>query len=51
VTGVARPVHLGKSSQVWSIEIRNERGQLTCISRLTMAAVTAPAEQTGFEPS
>jgi 1,4-dihydroxy-2-naphthoyl-CoA hydrolase len=43
VTGVARPVHIGKSSQVWSIEIRNERGQLTCISRLTMAAITAPA--------
>jgi 1,4-dihydroxy-2-naphthoyl-CoA hydrolase len=44
VTGVARPVHIGKSSQVWSIEIRNERGQLTCISRLTMASIAAPAE-------
>jgi 1,4-dihydroxy-2-naphthoyl-CoA hydrolase len=42
VTGVARPVHIGKSSQVWSIEIRNEGGQLTCISRLTMAAIGAP---------
>src|SRR5262249_9805941 len=41
VTGVARPVHIGKSSQVWSIEIRNERGQLTCISRITMAAISA----------
>ena len=44
VTGVARPVHIGKSSQVWNIEIRNERGQLTCVSRLTMASITAPAE-------
>jgi 1,4-dihydroxy-2-naphthoyl-CoA hydrolase len=43
VTGVARPVHIGKSSQVWSIEIRNERGQLTCISRLTMASIPAPS--------
>jgi 1,4-dihydroxy-2-naphthoyl-CoA hydrolase len=43
VTGVARPVHIGKSSQVWSIEIRNERGQLTCVSRLTMASIAAPA--------
>ena len=42
VTGVARPVHIGKSSQVWSIEIRNERGQLTCVSRLTMASIAAP---------
>ena len=44
VTGVARPVHIGKSSQVWNIEIRNERGQLTCVSRLTMAAIAAPTE-------
>ena len=44
VTAVARPVHIGKSSQVWSIEIRNARGQLTCISRLTMAAIAAPVE-------
>jgi 1,4-dihydroxy-2-naphthoyl-CoA hydrolase len=44
VTGVARPVHIGKSSQVWNIEIRNERGQLTCVSRLTLAAIAAPTE-------
>lgn len=39
VTGTARPLHIGSSSQVWGIEIRNERGQLTCIARLTMAAI------------
>ncbi len=44
VTGVARPVHIGKSSQVWNIEIRNERGQLTCVSRLTMASIAVPAD-------
>jgi 1,4-dihydroxy-2-naphthoyl-CoA hydrolase len=44
VTAVARPIHIGKSSQVWSIEIKNARGQLTCISRLTMAAIAAPLE-------
>jgi 1,4-dihydroxy-2-naphthoyl-CoA hydrolase len=43
VTAVARPIHVGRSSQVWSIEIRNARGQMTCISRLTMAAIAAPA--------
>jgi 1,4-dihydroxy-2-naphthoyl-CoA hydrolase len=43
VTGVARPVHVGKASQVWNIEIRNERGQLTCVSRLTLASIAAPA--------
>ena len=43
VTGVARPVHIGRQSQVWNIEIRNERGQLTCVSRLTLASIAAPA--------
>ena len=39
VYGVGRPVMLGRRSQVWSIEIRNEAGKMTCISRLTMAVV------------
>ena len=41
VTGTARPVHLGRSTQVWEIRIENEAGELTCISRLTMAVVAA----------
>lgn len=41
VSGIARPVHIGRSSQVWNIEIRNERGQLTCVSRITMASIAA----------
>ncbi|MEL6999813.1 MAG: hotdog fold thioesterase [Pseudomonadota bacterium] len=39
VYGTGRPVMLGRRSQVWSIEIRNEAGKMTCISRLTMAVV------------
>ena len=39
VTGIARPLHLGGRSQVWSIEIFNERKQLACVSRLTMAVI------------
>lgn len=39
VTGTARPVHLGRTSQVWAIELKNDQGKLTCISRLTMAVV------------
>jgi 1,4-dihydroxy-2-naphthoyl-CoA hydrolase len=39
VTGTARPVHLGARSQVWSIEIRDPRERLVCISRLTVAVV------------
>ena len=36
-TGV--PVHVGRTSQVWSIEITDEEGRLVCISRCTMAIV------------
>ncbi|MEO8018108.1 MAG: hotdog fold thioesterase [Pseudomonadota bacterium] len=39
VTGTARPVHVGSRSQVWSIEIRDPRERLVCISRLTIAVV------------
>jgi len=42
VTGIARPVHIGRTTHVWHIELSNEKGQLTCVSRLTMA-VLAPA--------
>ncbi|WP_353233752.1 hotdog fold thioesterase [Diaphorobacter ruginosibacter] len=43
VTGTARPVHIGKTTQVWSIEMVNDAGELTCVSRITMAML-APRE-------
>jgi 1,4-dihydroxy-2-naphthoyl-CoA hydrolase len=43
VTGTARPVHIGKSTQVWHIDLHNEAGELTCVSRITMAVLAAPA--------
>ena len=39
VTGTARLAYKGRSSQVWEIKIEDERGRLSCISRLTMACV------------
>ncbi|MGO4581485.1 hotdog fold thioesterase [Cupriavidus sp. 2TAF22] len=39
VTGVAAPVHIGRSTQVWQIELSDEQGRLTCVSRLTMAVM------------
>lgn len=39
VTATARPWHIGTRSQVWHIEIRDERERLVCVSRLTMAVV------------
>jgi len=41
VTGTARALHLGRSTQVWEIRIENESGQLVCISRITMAVIPA----------
>jgi 1,4-dihydroxy-2-naphthoyl-CoA hydrolase len=39
VTGVSRPVHIGKQTQVWEIRITNDAGDLICISRITMAVL------------
>lgn len=41
VTGTTRPVHIGRTTQVWQIDMRNDAGELTCVSRITMA-VLAP---------
>jgi len=36
VTGIAKPIHIGKRSHVWEIRIVSERGELVCIARLTV---------------
>src|SRR5579859_3106252 len=43
VTGTARPLHLGRTTQVWEIRIEDERQKLVCISRLTLAVVPRQA--------
>jgi 1,4-dihydroxy-2-naphthoyl-CoA hydrolase len=42
VTGITRPVHIGRSTQVWHIDMQNDDGELTCVSRLTMAVLAKP---------
>ncbi len=39
VTGTARPVHLGRTTHVWAIEITDDKGRPVCVSRLTMAVL------------
>lgn len=39
VTGVATPVHVGRSTQVWSIRIADEQDKTVCVSRLTMSVL------------
>jgi len=39
VTGIARPIHLGKRSHVWEIRLENDQGKLSCIAKLILAIV------------
>lgn len=39
VTGTARPLHIGKSTQVWEIRITDDQDRLVCVSRITMAVL------------
>ncbi|RYF96346.1 MAG: hotdog fold thioesterase [Chitinophagaceae bacterium] len=39
VTGTARPLHIGGSTHVWDIRITDEKAQLICVSRLTVAVL------------
>lgn len=39
VTGTARPVHIGRSTQVWQIDLVDGEGRPTCVSRITMAVL------------
>ena len=39
VTGVVKAVRIGLTAQVWQIDISNDRQQLVCTSRLTVAVI------------
>lgn len=39
VTGTARPLHVGRRTQVWEIRIEDARGRLACVSRITLAVI------------
>ncbi|EIL93801.1 MULTISPECIES: hotdog fold thioesterase [Rhodanobacter] len=41
VTGTAKMLHIGRTTQVWEIRIESEEGALVCISRITMAVIAA----------
>ncbi|UHQ21068.1 hotdog fold thioesterase [Lysobacter sp. KIS68-7] len=42
VTGTARPLHVGRQTQVWEIRIEDERQRLVCVSRITLAVIPLP---------
>ena len=39
VRGITKPIHIGKRTQIWEIKIYTESGELSCISRITMAVI------------
>jgi 1,4-dihydroxy-2-naphthoyl-CoA hydrolase len=39
VHGIAKPIHIGRSTQIWEIRINNDTGDLVCTSRLTLAVI------------
>ncbi len=44
VTATAEPLHLGTTTHVWDIKIRDEREKLICVSRLTVAILKKAVE-------
>ena len=47
VTGTTRPLHLGRSTQVWEIHIEDDDGRPVCISRITLAVLPQPPASAG----
>lgn len=39
VFATAKPLHMGRKTQIWEIKITNEEDALVCISRITMAVM------------
>jgi len=41
LTATATPVHIGRTSHVWEIAIRNEQQKLICVSRCTLSVIAS----------
>jgi len=39
VEATAKPIHLGKSTQVWEVETTNDKKELINVSRITLAVI------------
>jgi len=39
VYGVTKPIHIGRSTHVWGINITDEDDKLVCVSRLTVSVI------------
>ena len=50
VTGTVRPLHIGNSTQIWEIHVRDDQDRLVCISRITMAVLDHRAKRSEVSP-
>jgi len=48
VTGTVRPLHIGTSTQIWDIQILDDRQRLACLARITMAVLD---NRKGIDPA
>lgn len=39
ITAKTYPVHIGRTTQIWQIDLFNDAGKQTCVSRMTAAVV------------
>ena len=39
VTAITSPIHIGRSTQVWQVDIFNDEGKKTCVSRMTASVI------------
>lgn len=42
VTGICKPLHIGAKTHIWEIKLYNDRGKMSCVSRLTVAILPKP---------
>lgn len=39
ITAIAKPDHVGRTTQVWSVRIENSKSKLVCVGRITLLVV------------
>ena len=39
ITAKTYPIHIGRTTQVWQIDLYNEAGKQTCVSRMTASVI------------
>ena len=47
VTGTARPLHLGRTSQLWEIDIVDESGRAVCLARMGASVISKHPDNAG----